>query len=65
MPADCDMVVAYFPCSEALFGFCFNPLLPLGAGLWTTHLDVAKTVLKKALKYDCVLTTPLKTHGQV
>lgn len=32
-----------FPRSGALFGFCFNPLSPLGAGPWTTHTAVPKT----------------------
>lgn len=35
-----------------MFGFCFNPLSPLGAGPWTTHTAVPKKLrLKKALKY--------------
>lgn len=30
------------PRGGALFGFCFNPLSPLGAGPWTTHTAVPK-----------------------
>lgn len=35
-------VTTRFPCSGSLFVFCFNPLSPLGAGLWTTHIVVPK-----------------------